>query len=439
MPDFYLGMRGTGSWSDTTILDEDWRATIFQLEPNGDFPLTGITSMLKRETTMSKKVNWVTDTVIVPQAGITGVYLDSGMTNAYSTGESFVLGATGYIKVPEATADYFRAGMRAFLIKKDSYAVKTQIKITDVLKAGANSKLTVKVLKADTHGQTASISNADWIVGIGDINEEGADRPAALSYSPTPIDNVTGIIRTPLKITRSQYYLKNMRTNIQAYEYIKGKSALDHGRDLEMKLLWSEYDATTVGDDGYPEYSPMGIYQFIETYAPGNIFNYLTDTDFTGETWLTAGDSYLKKALETIMAYGSTDKLAIVGPTVIRAITDLAESNGQYVLDWQSKDYGLKIATFHSPYGSIELKVHPLLRFNKADRERMIILEPSNIITKTVPESDMVFYESERKDKKFADGADKVEEEWLSEITWEFHNALAWGEIRGVGSDNPLT
>lgn len=434
----YLGMRGSGDWDDPGITDEGWRATIFELEPNGDVPLTGITSMSRNEVTDNKHVNWITDQIVIPQGDADGFFEGPGLTNEYTTG-TLSSGDTLIIQCDAVTAGYFRGGERLYLIANGSYAVKTQCKVTaDPVIAGANSYITTKILKDDTYGAADSISNADWLVSTGDINEEGALVPKAVSYEPTPMKNVTGIKRTPVEITRTEYVQKHLRTNPQAYEYIKGKAGKDHAVMLEEMLLWSIYDDTTLGANNKPEFAPMGLFEFIDTYSSGNIFNYLTDTDYSGASWLTSGDHFLKKALETIMAFGSTQKLALVGPAVIRAITDLAESNGQYIIDWRTEDYGLRIATFHSPYGALDLKVHPLFRYNQTDNHRMLILEPQNIVTRPFEGADMIYLEDDRKHKKFAQGYDKVHEEFLTEITWEFHNPEAFGEIRGVGYDNPL-
>lgn len=432
-------MRGSGDWDDPGITDEGWRATIFELEPNGDIPLTGITAMSKNEVTDNKHINWITDKVVIPQGDNDGLFEGPGLTNAYASG-TLSVGDTLIIQCDAETAGYFAGGERLWLIENGTYAVRSQCKVTaDPVVNGASSYITTKILKADTYGTASSVSNSDWLISAGDISEEGALVPKAVSYEPVPVKNVTGIKRTSVNITRSEYVQKHLRTNPQAYEYIKGKAGKIHSIMLEEMLLWSEYDATTLGDGGKPEFSPMGLFEFTETYSPGNIFNYLTDVEYTADPWLTSGDLFLKKALETIMAFGSTQKLAVVGPAVIRAITDLAETNGQYIIDWRTEDYGLKIATFHSPYGSLDLKVHPLFRYNETDNHRMLIFEPQNIVTRPFEGADMIYLEDERKHKKFARGYDSVNEEFLTEITWEFHNPEAFGEIRGVGLLNPLT
>jgi len=434
----YLGMRGTGDWNDTEILDEEWRKLMFYLEPNGDMPITGITSMINSEVTPIKFVNWVTDYFSAAQGVIAGVFTDAALTTAYDTGTA-AKGSTLYLQMAEALSEEFRAQTNASITDEDTYLVNRNVEVTATTQDGTDSYLTVKLLEADTYADANSIGKGDWIKTIGSIEEEGADYPEAISYSPTPFKNVTGIIRTPLEITRTQYYSKNLRVNPQAYEYMKGKVLIDHGRDIEYKLLWSKYDDTSMGPKGKPKYSPMGLNEFIDSNVSANVFNFRVDTDYTAKTWLESGDAFLKKALETIFMYGNDVKFAVCGPTVIRGITDLAEVNGQYVLDWRTEDYGLRIATFHSPYGSIDLKVHPLFRFNTADKSKIMVIEPSNITPRPFTASDVVFYEDDRKHDKFSNGVDAVQEEYLSEITWEYHNPETFGIINGVGMDNVLT
>ena len=54
----FLGMRGTGDWSDSDTRPKDWRQTILRLYPNGDAPLTAIMSMMKSEKATDPEFYW---------------------------------------------------------------------------------------------------------------------------------------------------------------------------------------------------------------------------------------------------------------------------------------------------------------------------------------------------------------------------------------------
>ena len=45
----FLGMRGTGDWTDSDMRPKNWRQGILYLYPNGDAPLTAILAMANEQ------------------------------------------------------------------------------------------------------------------------------------------------------------------------------------------------------------------------------------------------------------------------------------------------------------------------------------------------------------------------------------------------------
>ena len=71
----HLGMLGTGDWAawDSDMRPKSWRSTLFRLEPNGDTPLLGITSMMKSSAVNDPEFYWWTKGIPTHNATVTSV------------------------------------------------------------------------------------------------------------------------------------------------------------------------------------------------------------------------------------------------------------------------------------------------------------------------------------------------------------------------------
>jgi hypothetical protein len=74
----FAGMRGTGDWV-TDQRPKSWREMLLRLYPNGEMPLTAISSKLKQEKVDDPEFNWWTKKFPDQAGSITGVYLDSSL------------------------------------------------------------------------------------------------------------------------------------------------------------------------------------------------------------------------------------------------------------------------------------------------------------------------------------------------------------------------
>ena len=187
-------MRGTGDWT-ADERPKDWRETVLFLYPNGTAPLTAILSKMKSEKTIDPEFNWWTKMLPDQAATVTGVYTDSLLSSAYTSGG--VLGTVLYLKMAEASAKQFRVGHQVLLRDASDFTVDVNAKVIGRTLNGASSYIQVKLLEADDNSTSHDLSDCDRVLIIGNINEEGATMPAGISYDPTKFYNLTQIFRTP--------------------------------------------------------------------------------------------------------------------------------------------------------------------------------------------------------------------------------------------------
>ncbi len=440
----FLGMRGTGDWSDNAR-PQSWNETMFKLFPNGEVTLTGILGMVGRGPGQLTDIrhNWKTRTLSTQAGAVTGVYIDAGLTTSYvyATHQATVgiAGGVVYAKCALATAKEFREGHQVLLRDSDRPDVDVTAKCVEVVHNGANSYVACRLLEADDNDPSAStynLSTVDRILVIGSINSQGGTIPQAISYDPTDVYNLTQIFRTPLEITRTA-----MRTKIRsrdAYLDEKENALLYHGIEREKALIWGIRTEGT-GANGKPENTMMGIIQFIKTYASANVDNFRLSTAYSGKTWLEAGEEWFDSMMKAIFSTGSGDlggeAFALIGAGAALGIKRMVQKATLYTISSETKDYGLKVTTLHSPFGDLYYKIHPLFSWETTNDYSMLIIPPKNIKRMVIDDTD--FYEDPRKKKmSTGDRVDGLKEEFLTEETYEYNLVGPWGYLNGVGQDN---
>lgn len=429
----FQGMRGTGNWAaDERPLN--WRQGILYLYPNGRAPLTGLLSKMGEETTTDPQFHWWTKNLAAQGGAITELYTDAGMTAALAAGGT-AAGVTLYAKVAQALATEFRVGHQALLRVSTNLNVDVVGKVTGVTLNGANSQIAVKLLEADDNGGAVNLSTADTILIIGNINSEGASMPDAIAYDPVKYLNYTQIFRTTLDITRTARKT-TLRTE-DAYKEAKRESLELHSIELEKAFLFG-IPTENVGTNGKPERTTGGLTYAIKQFAPQNVSDYRVDPNFTADTWLTSGETWLDQKLELIFRFGSMEKIAFVGSGALLGINQIVKNNGQFNFTAETTSYGIKVINWTTPFGVVSLWTHPLFSYDATTRNAMLIFEPAMLKYRYIDDTMFLSQDTNKVDASHQ-RIDGTKEEWLTECGMEFHHPIKFGYLNGVGLDNTLT
>lgn len=422
----FLGMRGTGDWA-TDQRSLSWRDGILRLYPNGDAPLTAIMAKLASEKTDDPQYHWWTKALPTQRGAVTGVYIEPGLSTAYTTGG--VANDVIYAKMTAADSGHFRVGQQAIFRISTDYSGDRNGKVISRNTNGASSYVGVKLLQADTSNKIAS---ADTLLVIGTINAEGAAMPDALTYDPTKFYNYTQIYRTPLEITRTARRTK-LRTG-DAYKEMKREALELHSIEMEKGFIFG-YPTEGVGDNGKPERTTAGIIYFINTYS-GIASNFVTDTSagVSGKTWEAGGIEWLNYYLEQIFRYGKEERLAFVGSGTVLALNKLVSLYGNYQLQPKTGSYGIKVMEWVTPFGSIMMKRHPLFSYETTNRYSMLLIAPEQLKYRYI--DDTTFYDDPEKKNTGYTRRDGTKEEFLTEAGLELHHPQMFGWLHGFGSDN---
>lgn len=420
----WCGMRGTGDWTNDER-PKNFRETILYFAPNGQVPLTAITSKGRSRRVDDPEFSWYSKAMSDQGGTVAGVYSDVALTVPL-TGVALTAGQGIYAQMAEAITNSFRIGHGALLIDTDIPTRRVLGKVVEVHKAGANSYVRISVLRAVT--DIAVIGNVDAICVCGDMNAEGAAIPEAISYDPSKYSNYTQIIRTPLDITRTQQRTR-MRTG-DKYNDLKIDALLYHGLAIESTAIDGE--ATEgVGSNGKPERTTRGYISFMSQYEPTHVRRYAADVPAL--TWRLGGEDWMDETLELAFRYGRTSKLALAGSGAILGLMKLMKQAGTFNFTPETGAYGVKVNRWVTPFGELLIKHAPLLTHRPWYRNSILVLEPENVTMAIV--DDTFFKPDDSLKKGGRQGYDGTKEEYLTEFGWEWHCPQAGLVLHGVGID----
>lgn len=431
----FLGMRGNGDWVDGQR-PMNWRQQILYLYPNGMAPLTAILSMLSSESVDDPQFHWWTQEQTTVGGAVAGIYTLPDLSVAYAAGG--VAGNVVYVQITTTLANRIRAGHQILLRDASDYRVDVVGKVTNVTRGTTNSVLSVRLLEDDDNSPDHDLSDCDTFKIIGNINPEGGEMPDAISLNPTKVYNFTQIFRTPLSITRTARKTR-LRTGDQ-YQKAKSEALEIHSWEMELAYLWG-IRTENVGDNGKPERTTMGLINFIRQYAAANCDDYTLNATYSGQTWAAGGETWFKNMLEQIFRYGASEKLCLCGSGFLLGIDALAMAGGQINLQPAQKTYGMQISSWLTPFGTINMKTHPLFSYDETTRHMGVILEPKEMTYRYIDDTN--FY-GENTSKKHPEGygqrrVDGTNEEYLTESGLEFGLPQKCAVLNGVGQDNNLT
>lgn len=432
----FLGMRGTGDW----VADQrpmNWRQNILYLYPNGMTPLTAILSMMSQKKVDDPQFHWWTQMMGSVGGAVAGVFTLPDLSVAYAGGAA--AGDTVYLSITAALGNRMKSGHQILLRDASDYRVDVVGKVSDVTISGAVAVVAVTLLEADDNAGVGGndLTDCDTFLIIGNINPEGGQMPDAIALNPEKVYNYTQIFRSSLNITRTARNT-NLRTP-DDYQKAKRECLEMHSIEMELAYLWG-IRTERVGDNAKPERTTMGIINFIRQFAPANVDDYSLNAGYAGQTWAAGGEVWFKNMLEQIFRYGADEKLALVGSGALLGIDALAMAGGQINLQPAQKTYGMNIRRWITPFGTLNMKTHPLFSFDATTRNMMVVLEPKEIGYRFI--TDTTFY-GESSAKKHPEGyghrrIDGTEEEYLTECGLEFGLPQKCAVLNSLGLDNNL-
>jgi len=284
-------------------------------------------SGMLKASTINPEFMWIENTYGGRYAKNSGTYAASGAVTITVTGAG---SSSAYIFTPGDVIKNVRTGENMLV---DTVASTTTITIASGGRA---------------FGSTAAAAGADGdeLLIIGNANEENSGARNVNNVRSSRNSNYTQIFRTSIAATGTAQASKLYGGNeLDTQRRIKG---IEHARDIERAFFFGQKKYDTSGTQGHARRTTGGVLEFIEqggAYVQDQD-GMLTAPDFN--TFLREGFTYNNGGAKTLFAGGK----------VVQAINEFAR--GQLNTETGANTYGVKVSTYMSTWGDINIVHHPL-------------------------------------------------------------------------------
>lgn len=402
------GLRGTGTFDVTNgMRPKNFREGILMLWPNGNAPLTGLTSAMKSESVDDPEFSWFEKSFAERRLTLGGNV--SGVPTAGDADTIVLAGTNAYLEV--------KKGQLLMLEETSEVARVTANPTTNTISVIRGIGL------ADGTALTPITYNGVGInpktVVMGTAHEEGDDTPTAIGYDAVKMRNYTQIFRDSLAFTQTA-----MKTRLRTGDQVKEarREALEmHSVDIERTFLWGQPSEIPNGGGGRPLRTTGGLLYFI---SAANVANPTLgiETDFGS----TVNMIELEEALSNVFRYGSNEKVAFAGNRALLTIQQVIRKNTAWQFEG-GKEFGMNVTRLLSPFGTLVLKTHPL--FNVMDggstggtaynswAASMMIIDMEKLRYRPLNARDTKYLPNRQ-----ANGVDGVTSEYLTECGFEVHH-----------------
>lgn len=190
----------------------------------------------------------------------------------------------------------------------------------------------------------AAMSDGDGLFIIGNVNEENGGARNVNTTQTGAQTNYTQIFKTTIALSNTE-----KEANLYGGKdlpYQRAKKGTEHALDIERAFWWGQKTSDT-GTQGHPRRATGGVHEFI---SGGSAY-----TQNQGGP-LTAPD--LNTFLREAFTYGSDHKMLFAGGIVVQAINEIAR--GQIQMAPLATSYGMKVNTWVSAFGTINIVHNPL-------------------------------------------------------------------------------
>ncbi len=433
------------------------RRKVFYDFPNGSFPITGITSMIKEETCSDPEFKWhekrlqEQKTTTAAVSGGNGPLAGSGAGTNNSWGTTLRTGGAGVdaggatvlgekVSVKVADTGLFRVGhiIEITGVTINATTVKTRV-LLRVGQIGASNFLdctfiTVTGAGITNNGSTAN--NSLQVLVVGTAFPQGAVGSSTSPYNlPTDIVNYCQILRTKFSFTGTAAKTSATFDNSGLYKDRSKDASINHLIELEKMLIFGQrakvVDST---DNDRPTYFSGGILWFLEQWEKGasGAIVYRTGSSIVDDTTKdtdddkriihnVAGtmsdkqyDGYIERVFR-ITNNKANEKLVVCGSGFLNVINQLYKNKSQLITDVPMTDtYGMDVVGHRSPFGKLWYKTHPLFSQNAILRNCALVMDVGNMVYRYVEGRD-----TEILAHREPNDADYREDEWLTECGLE--------------------
>lgn len=326
--------------------------------------LFGLMSKLKNEPAETTEFKWferdpVKRTVYSSAANADVSNTGAGLSLAFDDGDGGSVNGIvqpGVILVNDRTQELVRiqSGTGPYTVQRD---------FDDTAVSGPKAPSPLAVLDNDT-----------WtVLTLG--KDEGALPSLAVYESHEVLENYIQTFNSTVELANA-FKGSKLRTDIDGPLRERRIQALERiARDIELAYLLG-VKARKDGTNGYAYYTG-GIKAAVDQVGTSNILNGNGTSGVALDT--------IRAWLQAFMTVGSEAKLALCGPKAYATFSTYANSaaNG-FRITGQENVFGMNITSIQTPFGELDLTLHPLLKEVAAYDDWIFVADLGHIVQKVM-------------------------------------------------------
>jgi hypothetical protein len=342
------GLRGTGDWSSGER-PTNFRESILFMNPNGNTPIFGLTSKVKKRVVDDPEYNWWDEPndlvrLRVNQSGdiastVLTITVDSPDPSASALDTNWGL------------ATHLKAGDHLLVEPSTDSATFTNevIEVTQVIST------TQFTCTRGAQGTTpATIPDNACLLLISSAYAEGSGAPSAVTRNPIKYQNKVQIFKDSYELTGTAEVTKT-RTG-DPWSNDKKRKMFDHARAIEWSMLFGRVSESTAAN-GKPKRTMAGL----RAQIPAS-----RQTIFSVGATTNVSFNHVLDALYRVFDYDTPagdERIAFVGNVAANTLAKMVAADPNADVQWGGvvKAYGMNLRELILPQGRILLRTHPLL------------------------------------------------------------------------------
>lgn len=216
----------------------------------------------------------------------------------------------------------------------------------EVMKVTAVSTDALTVTRAIGSTVAAVIGTSENLLIIGNASMQGSGAPAEKVIGVTPFYNYTQIFKTAFSVTNTLEATKLY--GMKELARLRKNNGIVHAKSMEYAFLFGEKNIVTSGSQ--PETYVGGLFEFLKTNANNK-----------SVTKASATEADLMTFCQNVFTYGGDSRVCLTSPDILAWIAGLASPKLQLMQGDKDSTYGLNITKYLTPFGVLNLVMHPLL------------------------------------------------------------------------------
>lgn len=264
-------------------------------------------------------------------------------------------------------------------------------------------------------GTGTAMNDADELMLVGTAQPENDTSKPARSDVPSKVSNLTQILRTPFEASET---LRSSMFQLSPDEWGRqGKmKGIEHALDIESALLFGKKSDTQPGS--------------AHSRTTGGLLSFITtnQTDAGGDLSEAEFNAFMATAFTA--GGGSATKLALSSATAVGALNKFPAS--KQMTQNNEKTYGMDVTTYTSPFGTLKLVYHKLLRGAKYGGY-LVLVDMANVSYRFLA-NDQQSRDTKLLTNRQANDQDGRKDEFLSEVGGEVRLQETHAVLTGITS-----